>query len=310
MRKSRVSSHVSKTPRSTIKSASKSSIKESPSFLNSPSVERFIGISLGGGKADKACVSVVDYYKDQKRLFLSKVFERVKNENQISADAKIHEIIEQYQSELKVLAIDVPFKVPLCLRCELVCPGFENCKQEHIQWMWDQYRSISEKKKTKKIFTPYSQRAVEIYLSHQLEEPFQVPPAMGSNIGPLLARAQFLVRRWNASVIEVNPRVSVWRLGRALGMPRSQLRQHRHAVSGEDMRRVFLKSLIEEKNIFVYQQDYKLMCENNHAFESFVAALTALLFALGQTQPRPTNFPVEEDWVEFPQLQLNLNFGS
>ena len=43
-------------------------------------VQRFIGISLSGGKADKACVAVVEYFPKFKKLFLSNMFERIKSE--------------------------------------------------------------------------------------------------------------------------------------------------------------------------------------------------------------------------------------
>jgi hypothetical protein len=36
-------------------------------------VVRFIGISLAGGKSDKACVAILEYYPENRKLFLSKL---------------------------------------------------------------------------------------------------------------------------------------------------------------------------------------------------------------------------------------------
>lgn len=74
-----------------------------------------MGLSLSGGKQDKACISVMDYYPDQKRFFLSKIFERIKSEGQVSADLRIHEIIEEYKPDIELLGIDSPWKFPSVL---------------------------------------------------------------------------------------------------------------------------------------------------------------------------------------------------
>jgi hypothetical protein len=102
--------------------------------------------------------------------------------------------------------------------------------------------------------------------------------------------------------IEVFPRLSIWRLGLELKVAKSHLRFHKHAVGGDESRKVFLNALCDKKNIFVYQQDFKAMVENNHAFESFICAYTAFLKYTKKTEPRPAGFPRSEAWIEFPTL--------
>ncbi|MBK9323657.1 MAG: DUF429 domain-containing protein [Bdellovibrionaceae bacterium] len=271
-------------------------------------VIRFAGLSLGGGKADKACLALIEYYPKHHKVFLAKIFERIKSDEDVSADIKIHEILEQYHGMIHTIALDSPWRLPNCLQCLQKCPGYESCEEPHIRWMWDYTREKNEGKKPKKLFTPYTQRAVELHLASQLEEPFHIPNAMGANAAPMLARAAFILRRLELPAIEVYPRLSVWRIGNSLHVLKSQLRSHKHAATGEDSRRGILKELSEHNVAFVYDQDRRLMVENNHAFEAFICAITAFLEYMGQTEPRPRNFPKSEDWISFPKEKISWKF--
>lgn len=271
-------------------------------------VIRFAGLSLGGGKADKACLAILEYYPKHHKVFLAKIFERIRTEENISADLKIHEILEQYNGMIHTLALDTPWRTPHCLSCKLRCPGYESCHEPHIKWMWDYANSKNQKKKPKKLFTPYTQRAVEMHLATELEEPFHLSHAMGANVAPLLARAAFILKRLNIPAIEVFPKLSVWRIGQSLHVLKSQLRSHKHSAVGEESRRGILKELGEFNVAFVYDQDRRLMIENSHAFEAFICALTAFLEYKGQTEARPRGFPKSEDWIAFPKEKINWKF--
>lgn len=271
-------------------------------------VVHFAGLSLGGGKADKACLAILEYYPKHHKVFLSKIFEKIKTDGNISADLKIHEILEQYQGMIHTLALDTPLKLPQCLRCKLKCPGYEACQEPHIVWMWDHVKQHGAAKKPKKLFTPYTQRAVEMHLATGVEEAFQLSNAMGANAAPLLARASFILRRLNIPTIEVFPKLSVWRMGLSLHILKSHLRTHKHSAVGEESRRGILKELGENNVAFVYEQDRRLMIENNHAFEAFICAMTAFLEYKGQTEPRPKGFPKGEDWISFPVEKIHWKF--
>lgn len=315
MSKSRLPSSGRKTRQPTLKSAEKKAPKNlskttvkttaklsSEGSTNDPlgQVHRFLGISLGGGKSDKACIAVLEYYPQHKKVFLSRIFEKIKSEENISADLKISEIIDLYRGEFENISFDSPLALPLCLTCQLKCPGTEACQEPHIRWMWNQHLANTKKKKPKKVFTPYTQRAAEVYLANQLEEPFQISHAMGANSAPLLARALFLKKRIKTECLEIFPKLSVWRIGRALGVMKSHLRFHRHVVSGDVSRRELLTALGARNFAFVYDQDVKLMIENNHAFESFICALTGFLKYQGKTEGKPSGFPSRESWIVYP----------
>lgn len=264
-------------------------------------LHRFIGVSLSGGKSDKACIAVVEYYPDHNKVFLARLFEKIKSEPPLlSADYKVYEILSQYEGEAELVAFDVPLSLPKCLRCDLVCPGYETCSEPEIKWFRNFYEHFNKNKKPKRFFTPYTQRCAETYLSVELEEKFDIPHALGSNLAPLTARALFLSRRLKMRSIEVFSKLSIWRIGQHLKVNKSQLRSHKHTVKGEESRKAFLTSLSERMGVFIYQQDLRHLIENNHAFEAFIGAYTGYLSFIGKTEKRPSDFPKDEVWIDFP----------
>lgn len=303
-----------KTRKSTIKPTFKQNIKPKAS-VKSPSSNissmpakavRFVGVSLAGGKSDKACIAVIEYYPENKKVFLSRLFEKIKSDEKISGDLKIHELIYQNGETLKYVAFDTPWSLPNCLTCTLKCPGFENCREPHIEWMWRHQEDRLKKKKPKKLFTPYTQRCVELYFATELEETFNLHHAMGANSAPLLARAAFIQKRIPFDCIEAYPKLTMWRMGQYLGLMKSTLRDHRAAFGGEESRAQFIQAMNEKNLTFIYHQDAKSMIENSHAFDAFLCALTGFLKFKNQTEPRPKKFPENEDWIEFPKEKLDF----
>lgn len=265
---------------------------------------RFAGVSLGGGKTDKTAVSVIEYYPDKRRVFLRSLHEKISGKIGQSADDAFLQIIRAEERDLALIAFDAPTQMPKCLRCQLRCPGVEKCTEPEIKWMRQMHAKREKSKRPNKMFTPYTERAAEIYISHELEEPFHPSHALGANAAPLAARAHFLKRLLLPKIIEVYPKLSLWRIGISLDVPKSYLRFHSHSVDGDEARHFFLKTLIEREIAFIYQQDLRIMVENNVAFEAFLAALTAFLKHRGQTEKRPADFPKEELWIDFPAQKI------
>jgi hypothetical protein len=268
---------------------------------------RFAGIALAGGKTDKTAVAILEYYPEQKRIFLRTLREKIKSDDESSADLQLHTLLTEEEPNLHTIAFDVPLQLPLCLRCVLKCPGYEKCKVPEIKWMWDVHRKRGKEKKPNKIFTPYTERCAEMYISTALEESFHPSHALGANAAPLTARAHFIRRRLGAKVpmIETFPKLSLWRIGRALKVPKSHLRFHKHSVEGDEARLQVLKTLIESQIAFIYQQDMKLMVDNSAAFDAFICALTAFLKFQGQCEKPPPGYPKTEAWIEFPKEEIS-----
>lgn len=261
----------------------------------------FIGIALSGGKSDKTCLADLEYYPEQKKIFLRQLTDKIKNDGHVSADLAICEMISNCNPKPEFLAYNVALSQPKCLRCKLKCPGYEICKEPEIQWMWTAQKKLEQKSKNAKLFTPYTERSVELFLRTELDESFHVQHAMGANMAPLMARAHFLNRRLKLKCIEVFPRISVWRVGKSLHIQNSYLRHHKHSVDGQEARMAILKELVRRDVIFIYEQDVRLMVESSNAFDAFICGLTAVLKFRNQCETRPKGFPRSESWIEIPK---------
>lgn len=274
-------------------------------FAKSLKLYRFAGVALGGGKTDRTVVAVIEYYPEHKKVFLRRIHEKIKAEGEVSADQKLYEILAAEAAELESITFDTPLQLPKCLRCHLTCPGYESCQEPEIRWMWKIHGERARTKRPLKIFTPYTERCSELYISTQLEEAFHPSHALGANLAPLTARALFLQRRLKVPCFEAFARLSLWRMGRALRIPKSHLRYHRHSVEGDESRLYILRTLVEKEIAFLYQQDIRLMVENWYAFEAFLCALTGFLRYQGQCEKKPKDFPKDEAWIEFPKEHID-----
>ncbi len=243
---------------------------------------------------------MIEYYPQQKRVFLAKLFEKIKTEDHLSADLKLVQLIQQFEDEAEFLTFDVPLSLPKCIRCQLRCPGYENCNEGEILYFRDLLVEVNRNKKPKKVFTPYTQRCVDAYLNFKMEEKIEVHHALGGNLAPLTARALFLKRQVKIETLETNTKVAVFRIGEQLKISKSHSKFHKHAVGGDESRQIILQKLVEHKGVFIYQQDLKSMVENNHAFEAFICAYMGFLKKQHMTEDRPSKFPKEEAWVEIP----------
>ena len=178
-------------------------------------------------------------------------------------------------------------------------------KDAKMNVAWQHYDKLNERRKPKRLFTPYTERCAEMYLSNALEETFHLPHALGSNVAPLTARAHFIARRLSWRTLEYFPRLTLWRIGKSLHIQRSHLLYHKHSVGGVDSRMVILNRLIERDIAFIYDQDFRTLTENNQAFEAFLGALTGVLEFRDQCEPRPKGFPKSESWINFPKVHID-----
>ncbi len=261
-------------------------------------VHRFLGVALGGGKTDRTRLALIEYFPQQKKIFLSRLFDRISSELNTSGDAELLNLIQSI-GKVELIAFDAPLTLPKCFDCTCKCPGFETCTEPEILWMWKHHQKKTDKRK--KLFTPYTERCVEQYLQTELEIPFHLGHALGANMAPLTARMNYLMRRIDIKKIEVFPTLSVYRIGRSIGVDKRHLLFHKHSVGGDVSRRAIIEQIIASQVSFVYEQDKRVMVENNQAFEAFICALTAVLQFQGHCEPRPKDFPKLEGWIAIPK---------
>lgn len=259
---------------------------------------KFVGISLSGGKTDKTSLAVIEYYPEQQRIFLAELVDKVRPEEAVSSDQKIRDFIETNEQDCASVVFDAPLTLPPLLRDPELAENSATLK-----WM----RALDaggKKKRPRRHLTPYTQRAVELFLAVNLEEKFDVQDALGSNLAPLTARARYLASQWKTPSYETMTKIAVWKIGAHFKLTKAPLKKWWNSVGGDEARRVILQSLAERAKIFFYQQDLKAMVESPHAFEALVCAYVGLLKYQGRVEPAPSGFPVGEGWIEIP------HFGS
>lgn len=274
------------------------------SNLTTPT-ERLAGICLGGGKTDRTAVVVIEYYPEFKKIFVRKVYQGLGAEEKKSSDLVLHELLTEHEENLQLIAFDVPLTLPICFSCRHTkCTGYEKCEEPAIKWHWRQHLKREGVKRPNKIFTPYTERCVEDFITHDLEEPFQISHALGSNAAPLTARGQYITRRLEIPTLEFFAKLSLWRIGNALQIQKSYLRFHRHAIDSEESREFLLRRLIEDNVLFIYAQDQKVLVDNPTCFDALLGALTAHLHRQGQSENPPADFPKEEGWISYPKTSF------
>lgn len=266
---------------------------------------KFAGLSTSSVKVEKTALCILEYYPKQGRIFLSRLYEKFKNDSEQSADSKIIELLNMYSKNLKSVVFDSPIEMPKCLRCNLKCPGFDICDEPQIKYSRQILSDLNSNKKPQKILSPYTYRAADYYLQFFCNEKqikTEVHPTIGSNQASLLARNLFLKRRLSCPVYETQVKISAQLVAEYLKMNKTQYYHLRDVFKGEDSRRVFLNHLIERKNIFVYRQDLKFLTENIHCFDAFVAALIAFFKYSKNVVTKPKGFPKEDLFPILPHF--------
>lgn len=162
------------------------------------------------------------------------------------------------------------------------------------------YQSI-KKKKPKKMFTPYTQRGVDLFLQELEDDNLEIQQALGANLAPLTARAHFIQRRLELPSFEVATKVSVLRIGIKLHVSKSHLLNYRSTTSGEEARRIFLQALSDKTGVFIYQQDLKTVIDSYHAFDALICAFMGYLHFQDKTENPPSDFPKAAGWSWFPK---------
>jgi hypothetical protein len=266
---------------------------------------RFIGVSLLGGKSDRTCVAVLEYFPDHGKLFLHQLFEKIHGNAECNADSELVRIITEFAPNIDLVAFDVPLQLPKCMRCKLKCPGAENCKTTELTYMRELNKKTLKENKNAKPITPYTQRSVELYIQRKLERPYHLQDALGANLAPLAARAEYILKRLSFPTVEVFPELSFSRIAEQIKIPQKYIKQEIRSFEQDESRQVFLQTLLEKKLCFIYQQDIQRLIDNPDAFDAFLCAFTAFLSRVGECEDRPSAFPKNELWIQFPKTEIS-----
>lgn len=276
-------------------------------------VKRYLGLSLGGAKSDRTCLTVLDHYTNHDKAFVVDVFETIGAQDDLTADQVLlqlydelaYELSETDESTVEVMAVDAPLTLPPCFGgCDGCDEGYEHCKRSAVKWMRQQYRRAKERNSKLKHFTPYTQRPVDVYFryKHPDENLFQ-DETLGANQAPQAARMNYLKKLFGSvRLIEVWPKLSLHYLQRSLKLSKRELLSYKHLEDGVHVRAKILERLVEKSNLFVYERDLKKLVSNVAAFDSALCAWAALRFDLGLVVKFKGDLPLDTGWVQIPEL--------
>ena len=249
----------------------------------------FIGVDLGGGKGRNTAVAVLRL--DPRRDDGVEVHRYGSDDGEAWYDARLVAFLRQH-AEDAVVAIDAPLSLTACVRCQVpACPGLEACVDPTVVWFRERARSslsasgkdrssipgYDPAKHRKPLYTPYTQRATEVFLHD--EEGILPRETLGQGMGPLTARAAHLTRALaplytlNEELIEVYPKATIWKL---FGEQTARTYKRHHSEQA-----VRLQAILERLPglSFAPGQWREFGLQNDHLFDALICAYTAYLWA-------------------------------
>lgn len=251
--------------------------------------ELYLGLYLGGIKKDKSALLVLERFKNQNRLVVSEIEKNFKKINLSHfPDEILKNQINQYEN-VKSIGVNFPLSKPACIDCELGCPGVKKCEVEEVKWLVKEYKKKSKlsslSKKERKIPSPYTERALDYYVAHSLEEEFPMAPAFGSSRSAFYARGKFLRNGLKDQIfVETFPKVSLWRLGQKYGIRRSVLKNFNRSEKSIENRKLFLTKI--EKDFFLYEEDKETIAQKKEVFEALLCSLSAYFLESQEVEPK------------------------
>jgi predicted nuclease with RNAse H fold len=255
---------------------------------------RFIGVALGGGRGKTTAVARLERVEaegDAPRVRLAEA--RLRHGHRGSGeeggegggdplfrDEVLVAYLQRWTSDDTVVAIDAPLTLPPCIRCPLACPGVQACTVPVVAWMRKHAPALHAARRSdpgKPAVTPYTQRAVDVLLTHVGLSPRE---SLGQGMGPLAARAAYLRRalspllRLHENLIEVHPPATVTRLFGAEV-------EHRHRRSDSEQAWELRKRMLTALDSvlafdFVWPE---VVVRSPHVFDAVIAGVTAFLWA-------------------------------
>ena len=164
---------------------------------------------------------------------------------------------------------------------------------------------VSTVPRRRPLFTPYTQRATEVWLHRR--HGILPREALGQGMGPLTARAAHLTRalrpefQLNQNMIEVYPRATIHQLWGA-----KVARGYKREVDTWETRAFVLESL-RDRLTFARRSRMarETVLSNDHCFDAVICAFTAYLWAKeGWTIPEDGREVFEVDgWIWVPEAR-------
>ena len=265
---------------------------------------RFIGLLLCGSKNPYTSMAVVDFYEGESRLFLVESLEGVKHKNIHTRDKDSdEELIEKIKnlddgSDLTIIT-SAPLTYPACFNCKNEnCDGISVCNNIEVKYILKTYDQLKKQKKNLRKFTPYTQRAVEVWLRTEFADIEAPHEALGGSMSAITARIQYIKKRLNKyTFLESYSKASLWSFLKILDLPEFYLKDYKDIIDGKRYRERFLEKLEKENHIFIYNADYEKLVKNYILFDAFILALTGYWDKIGKSRKLPPEISQEKSFI-------------
>lgn len=276
---------------------------------------RYIGLELLGAKNQKTALAVLEYYPQERKIFLTDIYDRVIHAENQSSDEALLELIAEVNVGVACIGVNVALDLPPCMTCSRIeCPMPSKCNVPEVKWM----REITEKAERAhsessveiraKEFTPYTQRPVELWARYHImpklspTQRFDIDETLGGNRAPLTARLHFLQRHLGKTpLVEVWPKLSVALLSQRKEFDPHWIQNYRNLEYGAHARQEIIEAFSEAFGVFIYDRDVKKLSQSLTAFDAFFCAYTAMLSDLDVCATSPRGFPTESGWIAYPR---------
>lgn len=133
--------------------------------MNKQNSKSIAGMSFGGGRKENFFFSLLEYFPDEDRWFLTSL-KQVKDEDTLDRDEVITSWVNDDQ--LHQLVVDFPLTKPVCATCSLDCPGTQKCYHPVVIKVQDEIKELVsvDKQLEKKNPKRYEQERVEDNMVH------------------------------------------------------------------------------------------------------------------------------------------------
>lgn len=261
------------------------------------SFRTFIGVDLGGGKGRNTAVAVLRAVDEPGPAKVEVVRYGTGGAASFYDPELLRTLLEEPDA---LVAIDAPLTLPACVRCTLpACPSSARCEVPILRWFREAAARQDATKKPK--YTPYTQRATEVLL----HERHGIMPreTLGQGMGPLTARAAYLVRalsptfRVGENLIEVYPKATLHQL---FGEDVAKLYKRSAAAEVQRTRGLVLERLPELRFALGVWRNPALELANDHDFDAIIAAYTAYLYSRQACEPPPDEVVAADGWIWAP----------
>ena len=251
---------------------------------------------MKGGRRDRFFFCLLEFFPEEKRWFLSKLIG-------LKDDSMILDWIQNFS--FSELIVDFPLNLPACHSCSLECPGLESCSEPSVVEIKKKIEGLlkesthsslsrSFKRRLKKGFLPYWNRSLDFWIwsqyYDQLLQMFNFSfDSFGQTSLMIQSRFHYLRRHFpdHIHLWESSIPIILLELLKVKIICEKDIQNLSHLDKIFESRFKVIKKIENSQNIFIYNSDLEILCQNSRAFDSFLLAVAGQNHLLGKSQELP-----------------------